>query len=145
LNKRQKKEDFDRYKQEKKQESIKSKQLKKSIKQLFNPPKRYYKGYSKDYYEKNKEKICEMTSKWAKSNKVRHLENCRKYYLINKDYINNKRKTNRLADIEYSKRNERIIFWRRQQSKLALEMLKKWQKEACIGEIFISPPTFLLS
>lgn len=68
--------------------------------------------------------MCEINSKWVELNRDRHLENCKKYDLINKESILNKRKVKKLGNIETSKRNVRIMWWRRQQAKLALEVLK---------------------
>ena len=62
-NKRQKLLDLENYNQEKKQESLKLKQLKKSIKLLFTPLKDN-KEYYIEYYQKNKHNIKE----WTKQN-----------------------------------------------------------------------------
>jgi hypothetical protein len=81
------------------------------------------------YREKNKEKIAERKREYYQKNKERinknpkTKENKKRFYDINKNKINEKRRQNRLANVEEARRKERE---RKRKYKQNLENRKKW-------------------
>jgi len=93
-------------------------------KKYYHKNKERLKLTRKEYYQKNKTKPIKNNN-WAKLNREKHLENCRNYYLRNKEILSINRKIKRLNDLERARLLSKISYWRIKQKELTVEMLEK--------------------
>ena len=96
----------------------------------------YYNNLEKvgTYYKKNRERIIQQKRKYRKS-----LSGQRKIL------DNEKRKARRCENMEDTRANARIEYWKRRQKELALKKLEFTMERACTIEIQRSLPTYALS
>src|SRR3989344_6861893 len=69
FNKRRRIEDMEIYEKERKEHLTKIREIKKSLRLLFNGFSKTPKEYRKEYYEKNKEKIRQLNKEWRLRNR----------------------------------------------------------------------------
>src|SRR3989338_2349971 len=138
FNKRRRIEDIENYKKERKEHLARIKEIKKSLRLLFNGFSKTPKEYRKEYYEKNKERIRQK----------------------NREFLNAKAKLKRQINPESERQSKRlwrtnnlnqmrtygmIQHYRRKKKALALQYLENEDFKPSSGNIFHSVPTFALS
>jgi len=160
FNKRRRIEDLERYEKERKEQLARIRELKRSLRLLFNGLPKSQKEYRKEYYEKNKEKISKLSKEWKLKNRNYVLKRKREYYQKNKDVIRAKAKSGiannpekeRQRQNRYRKNNRAVMkiygmiqHYRTKQKALALQYLKNNGYRPSADDIFHSVPTFALS
>ena len=136
------------------------KEIKKSLRLLFNGFSQTPKEYRKEYYEKNKEKIRQLNKEWRLRNREYDLKRHQEYRKKNREPIRAKEKlrilqnplVERQRHNNYKKRNRNIMrtygmiqHYRVKQKALALQYLESEEFKPSTNEIFHSVPTFALS
>ena len=134
-NKRERKKDREAfYEKPQKQKKLSEYEKKQRMKLTFK--KWYYKNLEKvrDYYQKNRERIIQQKKEYRK-----RLSGQRK------KLDNKKRKARRYVNIDYTRANSRIEYWRRKQKELALKKLEFAMERAFTIQIQKFLPTYALS
>jgi len=160
FNKRRRIEDAERFDKEYKEHLARIKDIKKSLRLLFNGFSKTSKEYRKKYYEKNKEKIRHLNREWRLRNREYDLKRKQEYSKKNRELLNAKAKLKRQANPEPERLKNRsyraknrdmmrtygmIQHYRTKQKALALQYLENEDFKPSNEEIFHSVPTFALS
>ena len=160
FNKRRRIEDIENYKKERKEHLARIKEIKKSLRLLFNGFSKTPKEYRKEYYEKNKERIRQLNREWRSRNREYDLKRKQEYSKKNREFLNAKAKLKRQINPESERQSKRlwrtnnlnqmrtygmIQHYRRKQKALALQYLENEDFKPSSGNIFHSVPTFALS
>ncbi len=160
FNKRRRIEDAERFDKEYKEHLARIKEIKKSLRLLFNGFSKTPKEYRKEYYEKNKEKIRQLNREWRLRNREYDLKRKREYSKKNKEVIIAKARLKRQNNPEperqrqnkYRKENRAVMriygmiqYYRTEQKALALQYLKNEEFKPSTDDIFHSVPTYSLS
>ena len=160
FNKRRRIEDAEIFEKEHKECLARIREIKKSLRLLFNGFSKTPKGYRKEYYEKNKEKIRQLSKEWRLRNREYDLNRKQEYRKKNKEFLNTKAKLKRQTNPEPERLKNRIWraknrdimrtygmiqHYRTKQRVLALQYLKNEEFKPSTDEIFHSVPTFALS
>ena len=111
FNKRRRIEDIESYEKERKENLVRIKEIKKSLRLLFNWFSKTPKGYRKEYYEKNKEKIRQLNREWRLRNREYDLKRKQEYRIKNRELIKFKEKLRILNNPESER--QRQNKWRR--------------------------------
>jgi len=140
FNKRRRIEDAEKFEKEYKEYLVRIKEIKKSLRILFNGFSKTPKEYRKWYYEKHKEKIKQLNKEWRLRNREYELKRHQEYRTRNKELIRSKEKLRRLKNPEkerqkqnnYRRENRNIMrtygliqYYREKQKQLALKELEK--------------------
>ena len=159
-NKRRRIEDLESYEKERKEHLARIKEIKKSLRLLFNGFSKTPKEYRKGYYEKNKEKIRQLNKEWRSNNREYDLKRKREYSKKNRKLLNAKAKLRRQDNPEPERQSKKlwrtnnlnqmriygmIQHYRSKQKALALQYLKNDTYSPSTDKIFHSVPTFALS
>lgn len=160
FNKRRRIEDLERYEKEKEEQLARIRELRRSLRLLFNGPPKSPKEYRREYYQKNKERIKLLSRKWKLKNRNYVLKKKREYYQKNKNVIRakaklwvlNNQEQERQRQNRYRKENRAtmrvygmIQHYRCKQKALALRYLKNNGYKPSTDDIFHSVPTYSLS
>jgi len=160
FNKRRRMEDAERFEKEYKGHLTRIKEIKKSLRLLFNGFSKTSKEYRKEYYEKNKEKIRQLNREWRLRNREYDLKRKQEYSKKNRELLNAKarlrRQSNpeseRLKNRSYRAKNRDIMktygmiqHYRTKQKALALQYLENEDFKPSNETVFHSVPTFALS
>src|SRR3990167_11269035 len=95
FNKRRRIEDIEIYEKERKEYLVGIREIKKSLRLLFNGFSKTPKEYRKEYYEKNKEKIRQLNKEWRLNNREYDLNRKQEYRKRNTEIIYTTDQTNR--------------------------------------------------
>jgi DNA-directed RNA polymerase subunit RPC12/RpoP len=160
FNKRRRIGDAERFDKEYKEHLARIREIKKSLRILFNGFSKTPKEYRKEYYEKNKEKIRQLNREWRLKNREYDLKRKREYSKKNRELLNAKVRLRRQNNPEPERQRKRvwrannlnmmriygmIQHYRRKQKALALQYLKNDAYKLSTDDIFHSVPTFALS
>jgi len=160
FNKRRRIEDAEIFEKEYKEHLARTKEIKKSLRLLFNGFSKTPKEYRKEYYEKNKEKIRHLNREWKLKNREYNLKKKREYYQRNKkairakskEWILNNSELERQRQNKYRKENRAtmqvygmIQHYRTKQKALALRYLENKDFKPSSEDMFHSVPIFPLS
>ena len=160
FNKRRRIEAIEIYEKERKEHLIRIREIKKSLRLLFNGFSKTPKEYRKEYYEKNKDKIKQLNKEWRLRNREYDLNRKQDYRKRNRELLNTKAKLKRQANPEPERLKNRIRraknrdtmrtygmiqHYRTKQKALALQYLENDGYKPSNEEIFHSVPTFALS
>ena len=160
FNKRRRIEDIEVYEKECKKHLARIKEIKKSLRLLFNGFSKTSKEYRKEYYEKNKEKIKQLSKEWRLGNREYDLKRKQEYSKKNRDILNAKAKLKRQSNPEPERQRKKlwrannqgmmrtygmIQHYRTKQKILALQYLENDDFKPSNEKIFHSAPTFALS
>jgi len=160
FNKRRRIEDIEIYEKEYKEHLARIKEIKNSLRLLFNGFSKTSKEYRKDYYEKNKEKIRQLNREWRLRNREYDLKRKQEYSKKNREILNVKAKLKRQANPEPERQRKKlwrddnqnimraygmIQHYRRKQKTLALQYLENEDFKPSSEDVFHSVPTFALS
>jgi len=159
FNKRRRIEDIEIYEKERKEHLVRIREVKKSLKLLFNGFSRTPQEYRKEYYEKHKEKIRQLNRKWRLRNREYNLKRKEEYRRKNRDIIkakeklriNNNPEKERLRQNKWRKDNRTLMrnygmiqHYRTKQKALALQYLENEEFKPSNENPFHSVPTFAL-
>src|SRR3989344_5224242 len=157
FNKRRRIEDAERFDKE---HLARIREIKKDLRLLFKGFSKTPKEYRKEYYEKNKEKIKQLSKEWRLGNREYDLKRKQEYSKKNREILNAKarlrRQSNpepeRLKNRSYRDKNRDMMktygmiqHYRTKQKTLALQYLENEDFKPSNEEIFHSVPTFALS
>jgi len=160
FNKRRRIEDAERFEKEYKEHLLRIREVKKSLRLLFNGFSKTPREYREEYYEKNKEKIRQLNREWRLRNREYDLKRKQEYSKKNREILNAKARLKRQANPEpegLKNRNHRvknrdtmrtygmIQHYRTKQKTLALQYLEKEDFKPSNEHMFHSVPTFALS
>lgn len=160
FNKRRRIEDITIYEKEYKEHLARIKEIKKSLRLLFNGFSKTPKEYRKWYYEKNKEKIRQLNKEWRLRNREYDLKRKKKYSNKNREILNTKAKLKRQVNPEPERQRKKlwrtnnqdmirtygmIQYYRRKQKALALQYIENEEFKPSNEDAFHSVPTFALS
>lgn len=160
FNKRRRTEDAERFDKEYKEHLARIKEIKKSLRLLFNGFSKTPKEYRKEYYEKNKEKIRQLNKEWRLRNREYDLKRKQEYAKKNREILNAKARLRRQDNPEPERQSKRlwrannlnqmriygmIQHYRKKQKELALLYLRNNQYSPSNSNTFHSVPTFALS
>jgi len=160
FNKRRRIEDAEKFEKEYKEHLARIKEIKKSLRLLFNGFSKTPKEYRKEYYEKNKEKIKQLNIEWRLRNREYDLKRKQEYSKKNREILNAKARLRRRNNPEPERQIKKlwrvsnqdmmrtygmIQHYRTKQKTLALRYLKNDTYSHSTDEIFHSVPTFALS
>ena len=159
FNKRRRIEDIEIYEKERKEHLVRIREVKKSLKLLFNGFSRTPQEYRKEYYEKHKEKIRQLNRKWRLRNREYNLKRKEEYRRKNRDIIkakeklriNNNPEKERLRQNKWRKDNRTLMrnygmiqHYITKQKALALQYLENEEFKPSNENPFHSVPTFAL-
>jgi len=140
FNKRRRLEDTEIYEKERKEHLVRIREIKKSLRLLFNGFSKTPKEYRKEYYEKNKEKIRQLNREWRLRNREYDLKRKQEYSKKNRETLNVKARLRRQDNPEPERQRKRlwrdnnlnqmrtygmIQHYRRKQKALALQYLEE--------------------
>lgn len=161
FNKRRRIDDAEKMDKEYKENLARIKEIKKSLRLLFNGWfSKTPKEYRKEYYGKNKEKIKQLNRGWRLRNKEYDQKRKQEYSKKNRGILNTKARLRRQDNPEPERQSKRlwrannlnqmriygmIQHYRSKQKTLALRYLKNEEFKPSTKEIFHSVPTFSLS
>ena len=160
FNKRRRIEDINIYEKERKENLIRIREIKKVLRLLFNGFSKTPKEYRKEYYEKNKEKIRQLSKEWRLRNREYDLNRKQEYRKKNRDVIKVKEKLRIANNPERERQRQNkwrsdnraimrtygmIQYYRTKQKALALQYLENEEFKPSNEEVFHSVPTFALS
>ena len=160
FNRRRRNEDAERFDKEYKEHLARIKEIKKSLRLLFNGFSKTPNEYRKEYYENNKERIKKLNKEWRLRNREYDLKRKQEYSKKNRELLNAKarlkRQTNpepeRLKNKKYRTKNMDMMrtygmiqHYRTKQKALALQYLENEGFKPSNEKIFHSVPTFALS
>ena len=160
FNKRRRIEDAERFDKEYKEHLARIKEIKMSLRLLFNGFSKTPKEYRKEYYEKNKEKIRQLNKEWRLRNREYDLKRKQEYSKKNREILNAKAKMRRQNNPEPERQRKKlwrdnnlnqmriygmIQHYRSKQKTLALQYLENEGFEPFNDNPFSSVPTFALS
>ncbi len=160
FNKRRRVEDIEIYEKERKEHLARIKEIKKSLRFLFNGFSKTSKEYRKEYYEKNRGKIKQLNREWRLRNSEYDLNRKQEYRKKNREILNTKAKLKRqanpnperLKNRKYRAKNRDMMrtygmiqHYRTKQKALALQYLENKEFKPSSEDIFHSVPTFALS
>jgi len=160
FNKMRRIEDAERFEKEHKEHLARIRDIKKSLRLLFNGFSKTPKEYRKGYYEKNKEKIKQLNKEWRLRNREYDLNRKQDYRKKNRELLNAKAKLKRQNNPEqqrtrqnkYRGENRAIMrtygmiqHYRTKQKALALQYLENEDFKPSSEDVFHSVPTFALS
>ena len=156
FNKRRRIEDAERFDKEYKEHLARIKEIKMSLRLLFNGFSKTPKEYRKEYYEKNKEKIRQLNKEWRLRNREYDLKRKQEYSKKNREILNAKAKMRRQNNPEPERQRKKlwrdnnlnqmrtygmIQHYRSKQKALALQYLKNEGFGPSNDIIFHSVPT----
>src|SRR3989344_6830108 len=110
FNNRRRIEDIEVYEKERKEHLTKIREIKKSLKLLFNGFSKTSKEYRKGYYEKNKDKINQLNKEWRLRNREYDLKRKQEYSKKNREILNAKAKLRRQSNPEPERLRKKL--WR---------------------------------
>ena len=160
FNKRRRIEDMEIYEKERKEYLARIREIKKSLRLLFNGFSKTPKEYRKEYYKDNKEKIKQLNKEWRLRNREYDLNRKQEYRKKNRELIKAKEKlrifnnpeSERQRQNKWRRDNRAIMrtygmiqYHRTKQKALALRYLKNEEFKPSTDKIFHSVPTFALS
>src|SRR3989344_2416520 len=160
FNKRRRIEDAESFEKEYKEHLVRIREVKKSLRLLFNGFSKTPNEYRKEYYKKNKEKIRHLNREWRLRNREYDLKRKQEYSKKNRELLNAKAKLKRQVNPEPERQRKKlwrddnqnmmrtygmIQHYRRKQKTLALQYLENEDFKPSNEEIFHSVPTFALS
>jgi len=160
FNKRRRIEDIEIYEKERKEHLTRIREIKKSLKLLFNGFSQTPKEYRKEYYEKNKEKIRQLNREWRLRNREYDLKRKQEYSKKNREILNAKTKLRRQSNPEPERQRKKlwrannqemmrtygmIQHYRIKQKALALQYIENEDFKSSNEHMFHSVPTFALS
>src|SRR3989339_1648959 len=90
FNKRRRIEDMEIYEKERKEYLARIREIKKSLRLLFNGFSKTPKEYRNEYYEKNKEKIKQLNKEWRLRNREYDINRKQEYSKKNRKLLNTK-------------------------------------------------------
>ena len=140
FNKRRRLEDTEIYEKERKEHLVRIREIKKSLRLLFNGFSKTPKEYRKENYEKNKEKIRQLNREWRLRNREYDLKRKQEYSKKNRETLNVKARLRRQDNPEPERQRKRlwrdnnlnqmrtygmIQHYRRKQKALALQYLEE--------------------
>src|SRR3989344_2579710 len=153
-------EDIEIYEKEYKEHLVRIREVKKSLRLLFNGFSKTPNEYRKEYYEKNKEKIRQLNKEWRLKNREYDLKRKQEYSKKNREILNAKARLRRqdnpeperLKNRSYRARNRGMMktygmiqHYRTKQKALALQYLENEDFKPSKEDIFHSVPTFALA
>ena len=156
FNKRRRIEDAKSFEKEYKEHLARIKEIKKSLKLLFNGFSKTPKEYRKVYYEKNQEKINQLNKEWRLRNREYDLNRKQEYKKKNRELLNakarlkrqNNPKPEKTRQNRYRKENRVIMRtykmiqrYRTKQKALALRYLENEDFKPSNEDVFHSVPT----
>lgn len=110
FNKRRRIEDAERFDKDYQEHLARIKEIKKSLRLLFNGFSKTPKEYRKEYYKKNKGKIRQLSKEWRLRNREYDLKRKQEYRKKNRELLNTKAKLKRQTNPEPERLKNRI--WR---------------------------------